>query len=90
VLSSSGWIRVAYFLAAIAVGCSAWGTHRLQETASLGQWEIGCRFLFWHASGIWICGATGRVGQGRLMLLPTLFIVVPCSSQEEALPCWGG
>lgn len=75
VLSSSGLIRVAYFLAAIAVGCSAWGTHRLQETAdpaALGQWEIGCRFLFWHAIGIWICGAIGRVGQGRLMLLATV------------------
>ena len=74
-LSSSGLIRIAYLLAAISVACSALGSHRLQETldsSSLGQWEIGCKFLFWHAIGIWICGATGRVGQGRLMLFAIL------------------
>ncbi|MAW77435.1 MAG: DUF423 domain-containing protein [Planctomycetes bacterium] len=78
-LSCKTLVRLAFLLAAIAVGCAAAAAHLLDgwlDSSHLHQWEVAARILFWHALGLWICGR-GYRGPGNLMLVST---VIFCGS----------
>ena len=73
-LSGTTLVRLAFLLAAVAVGSAAIGAHLLEgllDDSQLHQWEVATRILFWHAVGLWICAGRYR-GPGTLMLISTL------------------
>jgi len=73
-LSGTTLVRLAFLLAAVAVGSAAVGAHLLEgllDASQLHQWEVATRILFWHAVGLWICAERYR-GPGTLMLISTL------------------